>query len=232
MYRRRIALEAEPGIVRGRLEDDFHRFEVELTHDAAHVVGVTGGAVRFPWTTCPGAVSPLAQLDGMPLSRSLRTIAKHVDPRAQCTHLFDLACLAVTLAARGGRAIAYEIAIPDRTGLRTHATLSRDGSSLLAWELDGMRIESPLPYAGRSLAGGGFAEWTETDLDPDAAEAAQVLRRAAVISWGRRYDFDRISNARVFQTQAGGACFTFTEERVDQGGRVLGSVRDLTRGWS
>ncbi len=216
----------------GRLEDDFHHFEVELGHDGARVSSLTGGAVRFPWTTCPGAVSPLARLDGMPLGRSLRTIARQTDPRAQCTHLFDLACLAVTLAARGGDAITYEIAVPDRRGLRTHATLSRDGAPLLAWELEGVRVESPPPYAGRSLAGGGFAEWTETELDPDTAEAAQVLRRAAVISWGRRYDFDRIPNARIFQTQAGGACFTFTEERVDEGQRVLGSVRDLTRGWS
>ncbi|HYB13701.1 MAG TPA: DUF2889 domain-containing protein, partial [Myxococcota bacterium] len=192
IYRRRIRLAAERGLVRGSLVDDFHDFTVRLEHDGARVSNIEGQARRIPWFTCPGAADPLKLLEGLPLTRSLRSIARHTDPRAQCTHLFDLASLAVSFAACGKVERAYELAVPDRVGARTRATLLRDGVSVLRWEIDGARIEDPPPFAGRSLAGGGFLDWVETTLDADQAEAAQVLRRAVVISYGRRFDFDRV----------------------------------------
>ncbi len=230
VYRRRIRLAAEGRVVRGTLVDDFHDFSVRLEHDAVRVSKLEGAARRIPWATCPAAAVPLARLEGMPLTRSLRSIARHTDPRAQCTHLFDLASLAVTFAASGAASRFYELAVPDRVGARTQATLNRDGLSVLRWQIDGARIEDPPPFAGHSLAGGGFLEWVEATLDPELAEAAQVLRRAAVISYGRRFDFDRVPDARTFQNQAGGACFTFHPERVAEGLRIVGNVRDWTAG--
>jgi len=230
VYRRRIRLGAEDGLVRGSLVDDFHDFTVRLAHDGVRISKIEGAARRIPWATCPAAALPLALLEGMPLTRSLRSIARHTDPRAQCTHLFDLASLAVSLAASGAAARLYQLAVPDRVGARTQATLSRDGLPVLRWQIDGARIEDPPPFAGRSLAGGGFLDWAEATLDTDLAEAAQVLRRAAVISYGRRFDFDRVPDARTFQNQAGGACFTFHPERVAEGLRIVGNVRDWTAG--
>jgi hypothetical protein len=230
VYRRRIRLLAERGLVRGSLVDDFHDFSVRLEHDGARVAKLEGVAHRIPWVTCPAAAVPLALLEGMPLTRSLRAIARHTDPRAQCTHLFDLASLAASFAASRQVRRLYELAVPDRVGARTQASLSRDGSPLLRWEIDGARIEDPPPFAGRSLAGGGFLDWLEASQDADLAEAAQVLRRAVVISYGRRFDFDRVPDARTFHNQASGACFTFHPERVAQGIRILGSVRDWTAG--
>jgi hypothetical protein len=230
VYRRRIALWTEDGLVRGSLVDDFHDFTVRLEHDGVHVLKIEGAARRIPWVTCPAAAVPLLRLEGMPLTRSLRQIARHTDPRAQCTHLFDLASLAVSFAASGAARRLYELAVPDRVGARTEATLSRDGSPALRWQIDAARVEDPPPFAGRSLAGGGFLEWVEAALDADLAEAAQVLRRAVVISYGRRFDFDRVPDARTFQNYAGGACFTFSPERVAEAVRVVGSVRDWTAG--
>jgi hypothetical protein len=230
VYRRRIRLAAEGLRVHGSLVDDFHDLSVRMTHDGVRVLKVEGTAHRLPWATCPGAAERLALLEGMPLTRSLRSIARHTDPRAQCTHFFDLASLAASFAASGRASRLYEVAVPDREGLRTQASLSLDGSPLLSWQLEGARIEDAPPFAGRSLAGGGFLEWVEAALDPDLAEAALVLRRATVISYGRRFDFDHAPDARTFQNQAGGACFTFHPERVSQALRMVGSVRDWTSG--
>jgi hypothetical protein len=229
VYRRRIRLRAENHLIQGTLVDDFHDFSVALVHDGVRVSKIEGAARRIPWVTCPGAALPLTLLEGMPLSRSLRSIARHTDPRAQCTHLFDLASLAVSFAASGGAARLYELAVPDREGTRTLASLSRDGAPLLRWQIDGARIEDPPPFAGHTL-GGGFSEWAEMTLDPELAEAAQVLRRAASISYGRRFDFDRVPDARTFQNQAGGACFTFQPARVAEALRLVGNVRDWTHG--
>jgi hypothetical protein len=229
VYRRRIRLKAEGQVIQGTLVDDFHDFSVTLVHDGGRISKIEGIARRIPWATCPGSALPLRLLEGMPLSRSLRSIARHTDPRAQCTHLFDLASLAVSCAASGAAEKLYELAVPDRVGTRTVATLSRDGAPQLRWQIDGARIEDPPPFAGHTL-GGGFSEWAETTLEPELAEAAQVLRRAATISFGRRFDFDRVPDARTFQSQAGGACFTFQPARVAEGLRLQGNVRDWTRG--
>src|SRR5688572_16745517 len=53
----------------------------------------TGRAHRFPWTTCAAAVDPLRALEGTPLSTDATAAGAWTDPRANCTHLFDLAGL-------------------------------------------------------------------------------------------------------------------------------------------
>lgn len=228
IFRRRIRLRQEPGVASGELEDDFHHFAATVRHDGERVTGATGVASRYPWTTCPGAVDPLARLRGLALSRSLRSVARFTDPRAQCTHLFDLASLAVSLAASDRPGVLYDLAVPDRKDGATTITLHRDGELLLRWELEGIRIVSPDPFAGHNLAGGGFAAWSEAELDADTAEAAQVLRRGALIAMGRAYDMDQVPVARGFASAAGGSCYSFAPERVDDAKRVLGTMMDFT----
>lgn len=234
VYRRRILLEATGDTVTGELEDDFHHFRATLRHDGGRVVETEGEALRMPWTTCAAAMLPLERLKGLPLSRSLLTTARHTDPRMQCTHAFDAASLAVAHAARmledpGASALRrYAVDVPDRRGGKTRASLRRDGELLLEWELDRVRIESPESFRGRSLSGGGFAAWAEQSLSPDGAEAAQVMRRACVISIGRIYAFDRIPHARLFAGASGGACHTFQSEVIPQASRMLGTTRDFS----
>jgi hypothetical protein len=225
-FHRCIRLERAPGAVRGELQDDFHHFAVTLRHDAGRVTEAAGEAHRFPWTTCPGAVDPLRSLSGMPLTRSLLAIARYTDPRAQCTHLFDVASLAVTLAARPRDSLFYEIQVPDRRGGATTATLLRDGEPLLCWRIEGAEVVEPAPFAGRRLHGGGFADWAESALDPEGAEAALVLRRAVVIAMGRGYDMDRVPEAKSFASATGIGCYTFHPARVGEARRIVGSTRD------
>ena len=63
LCRRRIRRlnESETGTI-GELEDVFHHFRVELTHDTDKVLTVSGLVLRAPWSTCSEADLPLRRL--------------------------------------------------------------------------------------------------------------------------------------------------------------------------
>jgi hypothetical protein len=236
VYRRRIRLLAEGDRVEAQLADDFHHFAVELRHDGERVLGIKGREIRIPWTTCASATALLARLDHIPLTRDLYEVARHTDARLQCTHLFDLAALAIAHAARqaAGNAATrqYDVALPDRGEDPTRARLERDSEPILAWQIEGLRIVAAEPevFAGHKLAGVAFNRMVERNLEPELGEAALVLRRGIFIGIGRRYDFDRISRAETFAPMVGAACHTFNAANVGSATRVLGSVRDFREG--
>lgn len=209
------------------LEDDFHHFRTTIDHDGVVVTGIVGQAIRHPWTMCAAAPNHLTELIGVALTRSPGALAGRDDARSHCTHLFDLAGLAVAHAASGRATRTYDAAIPDRIDGRTVATLARDGESLLRWDLKWQQVVGPDPYSGRPLRG-GFIAWALDALDDDEAEAAIVLRRAADISMGRFEDLDQYDNAVPLMSFMGGSCFTFTEARAEQAVRIKGSMRDFT----
>jgi hypothetical protein len=228
-YRREISLRSEDGCVSGRLEDDFHAFGVSIRHDGRYVTEAEGDAGRFPWTTCSGAVDPLRRLIGMELSPRPGAVRDHTDSRAQCTHLLDLAGLAIALAARGGATRRYSLEVPDSVEGRSRPRLLRDGSEILVWELAAGRIAAPEPFVGQRAFGGGFTRWAERCLDPNLAEAAVVLQRACGIALGRMYDMDQTPGAWAFGAMAGPACHSFGPEHVNQARRMVGSARDFSR---
>src|SRR5262245_892062 len=198
VYRRAFALLGGAGRVVAEMEDDFHRFRVTLEHDGARVTRVVGEAFRYPWTECPGAAAVLSGLAGMRLTTRPTAAGEHSDPRANCTHLFDTAALAVAHAAAGRARRRYDAEVPDRRDGRTIARLRRDGLPLLEWEVDGTRIVAPGAFAGRGLRGSEFLRFVESELDPDLGEAALVLRRVCFISAGRAQDLDAAPNAGVY----------------------------------
>jgi hypothetical protein len=211
--------------VRGELEDDFHHFQAEVRHRDGKVSSLEGRGMRVPWTTCPDALAALRQLQGRALSRSLRTLARGIDPQSQCTHVFDLATLAIAHASRGSQRRSYDISIPDRIHGRTRAWLGRDAQEFLCWELDGYVIAAPEPFQGRSIIDRSFGAWAESELDCDRAEAALVLRRACFISLGRRYDFAHVEDAASFGAVIGSACYTFSPQAVDRARPIHESAR-------
>ena len=63
-YRRRIrVVTTAPGVIESDLQDDFHHFEVTLTHDEKRVTAISMDARRWPWTTCPDAGGSLGRRD-------------------------------------------------------------------------------------------------------------------------------------------------------------------------
>jgi hypothetical protein len=232
-YRRRIRITAggrsqlQSGDVVAELEDDFHHFRVTVAHDGARVTGVRGMGVRFPWSTCPFAAAQLEPLVGMPLSTRSTAVGDVVSARDNCTHMFDLAGLAVAHAARGGDRREYDVVVADPVDGRRQATVERDGEPLLAWLVDRHTILDPAPFKGQVLRG-GFLAWAEAALDPDTAEAAIVLRRACHIAHGRAQDLDVYDDAGPLLPIMSGACFTFQPERAPVALRMKGTIRDFS----
>ena len=218
-FRRRIRTVVEtPDVVAGGLEDDFHYFQVRVHHDGERVLDVDAQSRRWPWSTCPSAAEPLRSLAGMPLSLRCMAVGDWSDPRLNCTHMFDLAGLAVAHAARGG---------PPGTqaGGLTDVSVVRDGALRLRWTLDGRACVAPPPYSTVPWRG-GFLRWADEHLAPDDAEAAIVLRRACDIGMGRGMDLDAIPRALAALGAQGAVCHTMQPGFVEVALRNRGTIRD------
>ncbi|MBV1901398.1 MAG: hypothetical protein KUG56_06975 [Kordiimonadaceae bacterium] len=225
---RRIILRNQPGQVTADLEDDFHQFQITLKHDGHKVLDIKGLADRYPWATCCESVNLLEEFVGVVLSDSPSVLLKYADRRAHCTHLFELASLAVIHASRGDTAErVYEAKVPNRIEERTHATLYRNGSLFMDWHLDGTNIVPPGRLAGVDLRQ-KFMSWAEETLSAEDAEACFILRRAVYISNGRSSNLKRTSGAYEHKSKKSilGACYTYNSENIDRAERMKGFVKD------
>lgn len=219
------------GEVRADLEDDFHRFGLTLAHDGQAVTQITGEAHRFPWSTCPGGSQRLAELVGLELSPRCTTVAQASNPRLNCTHLFDLAGLALAAAWRGPGSRQYDAVVPEWVDGKSSPTLAVNGEEVLSWHVDSFVIKGPPPFEELALRGQGFMAWAEATLAPDLAEAAIVLRRAVYISPGRLQDLDALDRATELGDYVDllvGMCHTLQPEMIPVALRMKGTTHDFT----
>lgn len=225
-YRRAIVLHAEAGRATAEIEDDFHHFAVTVLHDGARATGARGQAIRYPWSSCPLAAGALAALAGLPISSDPTAVYRHVDPLLQCTHMFEMAGLAVTHAARGLGARRYEARVSDPAQGRIEADLVCDGALVLRWRLrDGLIAE---PEAHRGKRPSDFRSGTLAGLPHEEAEHLLILRRAVALAGARGMDIDRFATAA--EMGMGRACFVFRPGIAEHARRRSGSVRDFSTG--
>jgi len=220
-FRRAIRLLGFDDRVEAELEDDFHRFGLTLRHDGQRVLSVRGRAGRFPWVTCQQAPTALAALEGAALSRDPTILFRYTDPRQQCTHLFELAALAVTQAARGPGERLYETEVSDPVGGRRELRLFQDGVLVLEWRLAGDEILAPSSQAGRTVSSLGSRALAQ--LPPELAEQLLILRRVTQTATGRSVDLDAVPNAAALG--AAGHCYSLQPAALPVAHRMVGSVR-------
>jgi hypothetical protein len=249
ILRRRIRVVSADGVARGAVEDDFHHFEVRITHDNETVQDIVGAAWRRPWDTCAGAADDgiIGRLRGVPLGTDMMRRKGLPDPLQQCTHLYEVALLAIAQAARGGSR-TYDIAVPTRAGRtlfpkidmegcihanpagvdgHTTATLHRDGELLLEWTIEGEMIVAPPRFAGTRQR--DLSRWiAEHDVDDDCAEAIKVLRRGLHVSGGRIQPTREIPSAAFQRSARGIACFTFQPRNAPLAWRRDEDLLDFT----
>ena len=228
-YWRRIRIETvDDRTVVANMEDDFHRFRVTLEHGDGRVVSLKGEAIRYPWSACPGADALLRRFVGLDLFESCTALAGHDNPKAHCTHMFDLSSLAIP-HARAGRAVRqYDAFIPDFVDRRSTPTLWRDGDKVLEWHTDRGTITGPAPFEGVSMTS-GFVRWAESALDTETLEAAMVLRRAWDIGRARGRDLDHMETAaELVPFLPPAPCFTFQPDVVDRSKRMRDTARDFS----
>ncbi len=236
--RRRIDVRRTPsGAIVAWLEDDFHHLGLTLDHDGERVTDIRVASERLPFTTCPLAAANLKNLVGQPLSPRSTDIGAMLKMREQCTHMFDLAGLAMAQAAAGRHHRQYEAIVADREivaweeGARRllgpgEAWLLCDNIEILRWQIDKRAIVGPAEWAGQAL-GKGFRGRTEA-MPVEQAEAASVLRRAIMVASGRSLDPDTVPTAAG--RWQGGVCYTFLAENRENGLRNFGNALNYQDG--
>jgi len=227
IYRRRLRVETGSGWARAELEDDPHRYGLTLRHDGACITAIEGRAGRTPWTACAEAPGLLGRLLGMPLSPDPQQVWRHSNGREQCTHLFDLAGLAVSHAARQIARREYDAEVPcHEPGALRDAVLRLDGNEVLRWTLERNAIAAPALFAGQDLA--TLMPWAKTRfVDRDRFEAVLVLRRAVFVAGNRFFDLDRMTRA-ADTGHVSGSCHVFRDGVSDRALRVPGATRDFS----
>lgn len=223
IFRRTVIADASARRVNAAIEDDFHHYEILLEHDGAAVTAIEARSHRTPWTTCHKAEAQLDQLLGQKINIRPTGLP---DPHFQCTHMFELAVVAIAQAVRGGRR-RYDVAVPWREleGAGT-ASLLRNGRPLLEWDFEGDILTAPSSVAGKNLR--ALIKDMDRAIDDDMFEAVCVLRRSIHVSGGRSVPFETYASAADIP-HALGACFIFQPERVAQALKNPGSRRDFSK---
>jgi hypothetical protein len=222
-YRRRILIEPGAGRVTAELEDDYHRMVVTLTHHDGIISTVQSEMKRSPWTLCPGAMDQLARtFTGV----ALADVAKRGEKTANCTHLHDLTIFGAAHADEAAP-VAYDILVTDPVdGMRT-ANLSRNGTPLLHWVMQGEAMAeiftAPEELAGRQM---GQLNDVIAKQDKTGAEAMRILRWAAMVAHGRSRDMPAGMPATAFPA---GSCFNFQADRAPGSFRRPGADIDFSR---
>lgn len=207
--RRVIALKGAPGQVRARITDNVHDFGVVVRHDGCRVTDIEGSAFRVPWITCPAATGRLRTLIGTPLQRGDGP-APAFDKAQQCTHLLDLAKIAIAFAPAIGRR-RYDVRVERVGGDGADARVEVDGRLGLQWTVGADRVVRDGLFAGHLTT--GPARWPrDAPRDWETIEAVMLLRRGLLVYFGRR----RTGGTRhaALLPHMAGACFSFQPERV------------------
>ena len=155
---------------------------------------------------------------GVPLDGFIKRGQK----KANCTHLHDLAIFAASHAFDKDP-LVYDLLVSDPVDGQRQAEIRRNGTRLLGWTQAGDRMVAPVELAG--VAFDGMRAWLES-LDPEAQEAARMLRWGTIIAHGRTIAWDRQSDSSRLPL---GNCYTFQPERAAAAQRI-GIVRDFSQG--
>lgn len=217
-FRRRVTLtRTSVTQVAASVEDHIHHFEVQVDHDNQRVCAIQGRAVRAPWSTCPGATRELDRLIG----ERIGGFAHLEQPMLQCTHLLDLAVLAIRFAGQEVDRRWFEVSVVNWAGPSVDAQIQRDDGAALGWTLQAGRIVTPAPYEGRDLRQ-GFAAWAHRTLAADELELALILRRAVWMSVSRGMDLDQVDTPKESGMNPA-SCYASQPVRFELGRRNHGS---------
>ena len=111
----------------GELEDGMDGLRSTIVHDGDKVCEVLGETLRYPMSTCSGAIGPLQELLGLPLSLSAEEINKAGNPFGNCTHLYDLSILAIAHSQYPAAIRQYDVEVDDELDGACEARVVIDG---------------------------------------------------------------------------------------------------------
>lgn len=228
LYRRRVRLVGSPGRVDAGVEDCYHGMRCTVIHDGHTVTDLYGDLPRTPLTTCVGAAAQIAELIGTPIDLPPRDISRNAEPSRNCTHLFDLALLAIAHARRGALTRQYDVTITPEIDQPATATVHRDGLLIHTWQVRRSEFTAPAELAGRPVLK-GFLAWASDRYDDDTLEAARVLQKGYFVARALRYNLIAMEGKPVAEeTSMLGSCHSFSPEVVGMAFRREDAVRNFT----
>lgn len=219
-YRRKVIVDPAPGRVAAAMEDDFHHFEVELEHRDGIITAVHAHPVRIPWNLCEAASRYLEQ---RLVGARLEEAAQADDPYQHCTHQFDIFLIAAAHVGDAERTV-YDMTLEDADGPPRRALLLRNGEPVIDWMMDGSKVVSPEPYAGRELR--KLNQWIG-EIPRELHEPIRILRRGLMVGAGRSIRMDDLHSALQLPHLTG-ACFVFQPQRMPQAQPRLGVQQDFS----
>lgn len=227
--RRAIRLRGEAGRVEAALEDMRHAMICTLFHDGRIVTDIEADFRRYTLSLCPAASEPLKAVAGMPLDTSTSAFFANGRARQNCTHMLDLAWLALRHASRGATEWLYEIEIPDAVSGPMRGTLRRNDSVVQDWAVESNVIISPAHLAGQSLAG-GLMRWltTASGLSDLEVEECLILHKGFFMVGARRFVMPEGAFTPEYKSAITGVCFGYAAERIDQAIGLSGMGRDFS----
>jgi hypothetical protein len=242
IFRRHIRVTTTPTEAHADVEDDFHRFGVDIVHDGTKLIQVTGRELRTPWNTCRHAGAMLKVLNGAQLRDNATDFSRQQDSSLHCTHMYELVALASGMILRGVPRRDFAAEAPYPIGAETHAILRRDGEEYVHWVIardqsvgndytaayKSDTIVAPPPFAGHRVT--RLMPWARENLSPEMYEATYVLRRAVGLSTARFLNLDTSEHLhpRGMFAQKSGDCFTFQPQNEPTTRRIVGSTLDFT----
>lgn len=215
--------------VEAALEDMCHAMICTLRHDGKVVTSVEADFRRYTLKVCPGASEPLKQIVGMPLSTSTSDFFANGRARRNCTHMLDLAWLALRHSSRGETEWLYEVEIPDVLTGPVRGVLRRNGAIVQDWMVEHNVIVAPDMLAGHPLAG-GFTRWitTAADLPELEVEECLVLHKGFFMTGARQFRIPQGPLPKAYRQAVVGACFGYAPERIEEAIGLTGMARDFS----
>lgn len=228
IFRRRIRLQNTDSHVLAELEDCNHGFRIRLYHDRQEVTAIEVETLRYPLSTCQNAGQPLQALVGCQLTSKIERVMKYTRPRDNCTHLFDLASLAIAQATREEKSRCYDIEVPDSLRPETELLIRRDGEIIHQWQAREHTLSTPQEVSGKPLMK-GFYLWVFKHFNGEELEAALALQKGYFVSRARHIDLDSSAGMPASGDQYMlGACYTYSPAVVGDAIRETKSVRDFS----
>lgn len=228
-YRRRIRLAAGPGRVEAQLDDNYHALWCRVDHRDGVIRHIDGDFSRSPTTGCGSAGAELQAFIGRSIDLTLPALYRAVDPRCHCTHMLDLAVLAIRQAARGEGRRRYDVVVPDAVDDRITVELLVDDQMIARWQIDEGVVVAPANAAGRRLLR-GFLTWAFAELDGEALEAAVVIQKGYFVSRARRSIVDDRPRALAEFPEREGICHAYSQPRFGRSIQKAGYARDFSAG--
>ncbi len=227
VFRRRLRLGVAARETRVDLEDGNHAFRLVLRHDGERITAIEPTYVRHPFTTCPGSARFLTDLVGRPLDDNPEE-RRLPERRHSCTHVTDMARLALDHVRDAGLRRLYDIEVDDECEGRSSTRITCDGQLVHEWIISRQAIVGPEELAGRPMMQ-GFHAWVRQEFTDLALEAAIALQRGWFVGQTRRYIMTPVrDHPATGDGMPDGVCYSYSEPVVRNAERIEGSKRDFT----